>query len=354
MENILKQRLVPGLVCGVLVAVAGFSTPRVDAGLQPAPDAQMKAVLDELAKLGPKPLEKLTPAEARSQPTPADAVMALLKREGKSTAPEPVGKVEDRTITGAAGSIPARVYWPKGDGPFSVVLYIHGGGWVIATLDTYDSSARALTNAANAVVVSTHYRQAPEHKFPAAHDDTYAAYKWVVANAVSINGDPGRVAVAGESAGGNMAANVSIRARDEKQHMPLHQVLVYPVADSSFNTPSYEANAIAKPLSKAAMMWFAKHYLKSEQEGKDPRITLIAANLQGLPPTTIITAQIDPLRSEGQMLGERLKAAGVDVTVRNYDGVAHEFFGMGAVVDKAKDAVQVAAARLKRGFMQKR
>ncbi len=350
----MKQWLVSGFVCGVLLAAAGHSTLSVDARVQPAPDAQMKAVLDELATLGPKPLDTLTPEEARRQPTPADAVMALLTRQGKSKAPEPVGKMEDRTITGAAGSIPARVYWPKGNGPFPVVLYIHGGGWVIADLDTYDSSARALTNAAQAVVVSTHYRQGPEHKFPAAHDDTFAAYKWVVANAASIGGDPARLAVVGESAGGNMAAHVSIRARDEKQQMPVHQVLVYPVADSSFNTPSYQENATAKPLSKAAMMWFAKHYLKSEQEGKDPRIMLIGANLKGLPSTTIITAQIDPLRSEGQMLGDRLKAAGVDVTVRNFDGVTHEFFGMGAVVDKAKEAVQVAAAGLKRGFTGRR
>ena len=147
-----------------------------------------------------------------------------------------------------------------------------------------------------------------------------------------------------------MAANVSIRARDEKLMAPRHQVLVYPVADSTFTTPSYQENADAKPLSKAGMQWFAKHTFKDPAEAKDPRLTLVAANLKGLPPTTIITAQIDPLRSEGQMLGERMKAAGVEVAMRNYDGVAHEFFGMGAVVDKAKDAVAFAAAGLKRGF----
>ena len=341
-----RYRLSGVVVSAVVVMVTG----RGHAQAPPKADPQMQAVLDQHAALGPKPLEKLSPAEARTQPSPADAVMALLKKQGKSTAPEPVAKVDTRTVAAAGGQVPVRVYWPSGTGPFPVIFYIHGGGWVIANLDTYDASARALTNAARAVVVSTHYRQAPEHKFPAAHDDVYAVYKWTLENAKSLNGDPARMAVAGESAGGNMAVHVAMKARDEKQGTLRHQVLVYPVADRNFETPSYKQNANAKPLNRAGMMWFFNHYLGSDADAKDPRISLLSANLKGLPPATVITAEIDPLRSEGQALAARLKEAGVDVSARDYEGVTHEFFGMGAVVDKAKDAVQFAARGLERAF----
>ena len=318
------------------------------------PDAQMQMVLDQHAALGPKPLETLSPPEARKQPTPADAVMALLKKQGKPTAPEPVGKVENRSARAAAGDVPVRIYWPSGNGPFPVVFYVHGGGWVIANLDTYDTSARALTNAAQAIVVSTHYRQAPEHKFPAAHDDVYAVYRWTAENVKSLNGDPSRIAVAGESAGGNLAIHVAMRARDARQNMPLHQLLVYPIADHNFETPSYQQNANAKPLSRPAMQWFFKHYLRTEKDAADPRISVLNGDLKGLPSTTMITAGIDPLRSDGQALADRLTKAGVRVASRNYEGVTHEFFGMGAVLDKAKDAVQFAAMGLKESFIPNR
>ena len=313
-------------------------------------DPEMQAVLDQLAALGGKPIETLSPTEARNQPTPADAVKALLKKRGQDATPEPVGKVEDKMIAGAAGQIPARIYTPSGTGPFPVIYYIHGGGWVIATIDTYDSSARALTNAASAIVVSIEYRKGPEHKFPAAHDDAFAAYKWTLANAAAFNGDPKRIAVVGESAGGNMAANVAIMARDRKVQMPVYQVLVYPVADNDLNSESMKENAHAKPLNVAMLPWFLGHYLNNQTESSDPRIALVKADLKGLPSTTLITAEIDPLRSQGQLLADKLKAAGVSVDYRNYDGVAHEFFGMGAVVSKAKQAVAQAAEGLRRGF----
>ena len=159
-----------------------------EVGHAPTPNPEMCAVLDALASLGGKPLETLTAAEARMQPTPADGVKMLLQQQGKSTSPEPVGDVEDRRIAGPGGEIPIRIYRPQGDGRFPLILYIHGGGWVIANLDTYDASARALTNAVQAVVVSTHYRQAPEHRYPAAHDDAFAAYQWTLKNAVSLTG----------------------------------------------------------------------------------------------------------------------------------------------------------------------
>ena len=347
MEKLMKVRSATMLT---IVAALPFTA----AAQSSKPDAEMKMVLDALASLGGKPAESLPPAEARKQPTPADAVKKVLQQQGKSTAPEPVANVDNRTIPGPAGQIPVRIYRPEGNGPFPVIFYIHGGGWVFADLDTYDASARALTNAAQAVVVSTHYRQAPEHKYPAAHDDVFAAYQWTLENAESLKGDPARVAVAGESAGGNMAAVVSIRARDKKLQMPVHQLLVYPVAGTDMNTASYRENATAKPLNKAMMEWFAKHYLGENAAKRNPEINLATRrDLKGLPSTTIITADIDPLRSEGQMLGKALEGAGVNVVSRNFEGSAHEFFGMAAVVPDAKEAVAFAGNELKKAFARK-
>ncbi|MBA2458803.1 MAG: alpha/beta hydrolase, partial [Gemmatimonadales bacterium] len=221
---------------------------------------QMQAVLEQLLALGAKPVHTLLVSQARTGPTPADAVKALLKKQGKSAAPEPVGKVENRTIEGPGGEIPIRIYTPKGNGPFPLVVYYHGGGWVIANLDTYDASARTLTNAGNAIVVSSHYRQAPEHKFPAAHQDAFAAYRWALQNARSLNADRARVAVAGESAGGNLAAAVSMMARDSSVKLPVHQLLVYPIARYGWDTESYQENAKAVPLGRADMRWFFDHY----------------------------------------------------------------------------------------------
>lgn len=314
------------------------------------PDPQMQAVLDQLAALDPKPLPTLSAPEARKQPSAADAVKALMVKQGKDTAPMPVGSVVNRTIPGPGGAIPVRIYTPSGNGPFPVIVYYHGGGWVIATVDTYDASARALTNAVNAVVVSVEYRKAPENKFPAAHDDAFAAYQWALKNAASIKGDSSRVATAGESAGGNLAVATAIAARDKSVKLPVYVLSVYPIAGTDTTTPSYQRNANAKPLSRAAMVWFFNKYTRSPADWQDPRINLVGANLQGLPPTTIITDQIDPLMSEGQMLSDKMKAAGVQVNYRNYDGVTHEFFGMGAVLDKAKQAQQFAADGLKSAF----
>jgi acetyl esterase len=311
---------------------------------------EMQAVLDQLAALGGKPLEQLTPQEARRQPFPADAVTALLKKRGQSTTPERVADVEDKSINGPGGEIAIRIYTPEGQGPFPVIVYIHGGGWVIADLDVYDSSPRALANAAQAIVVSTHYRLAPEHPFPASHEDVFTAYQWVRENAGSHQGDSNRIAVAGESAGGNMAAAISLMAREQNVPLPLHQVLIYPVAGTDMSTPSFREHSNAKPLNKAMMEWFAKHELKNPQDKLDPRIDLLNADLQGLPSTTIITAEIDPLRSAGRMLADKLEAAGVQVDFKNYEGVTHEFFGMGAVLEQSREATKFAARNLVKAF----
>ncbi len=317
---------------------------------QSVPNARMQAVLDQLAALGAKPVETLSVVQARSQPGPADAVKALLVKEGKSTAPEPVGSVVDTSFAGPAGQVPVTIYTPTGTGPFPVALFIHGGGWVIGSRQAYDSSARALTNAAGAIIVSTSYRLAPENRFSAAHDDTFAAYQWVRANARQFNGDPARVAVVGESAGGNMAASIAIRARAQSVPLPLHQVLIYPVTNYAFDTPSQQANQNTSPLSTKGLQWFYERYLNSPADGANTLFSVLRADLQGLPPATLITADIDPLRSEGAAYAQKLVAAGVRVDYRNYPGVTHEFFGMGAVLDDAKQAVSQAAQGLRRAF----
>jgi acetyl esterase len=297
-------------------AAAADSTLRPAPATPAKPNPQMQAVLDEHAALRPRPITGLSASEARKQPSPADAVKALLKTQGKSIAPMPVGSVVNRMIPGPGGQIPVRIYTPEGSGPFPVVVYYHGGGWVIANLDTYDASPRAIVNLANTVVVSSHYRQAPEHKFPAAHQDAFAAYRWVLKNAGSLKGDPSKVAVMGESAGGNLAASVSMMARDSSVQLPVYQVLVYPIAGSDVNTPSYGENANAKPLNKSMMQWFFEKYLRTPADGKSPMIDLVHADLSGLPSATVITAQIDPLRSEGKELADRLEDAGVESTTR--------------------------------------
>ena len=309
-------------------------------------NSQAQQVLDKLGTLGGKPTETLSAAEARQQPTPADAVEALLKERGEDTSPEPVANVEEKD----AGGVPIRVYTPEGDGPFPIVVYYHGGGWVIANIDVYDSSPRALANATECIVVAVKYRQGPEHPFPAAHDDAFAAYRWVVENAESLGGDAKRIAVVGESAGGNLATATCMTAREESLAMPVHQVLVYPITDHDFEKPSYVEHADAKPLNAAMMKWFFDNYAPDESQRSDPRLSPLGGDLNGLPPATVITAEFDPLRDDGREYAEKLSAAGIDVETKHYDGVMHEFFGMGAVIDDAKDAVQTAATRLREAF----
>ena len=317
-----------------------------------APDIkpEMQAVIEKLASYGDTPIPKLTAQEARKNHTPTDAVMDLIK-ENNIAVPAPMVDTMGKDIPAKGGNIHLRIYTPKsGTAPFPVIVYYHGGGFVIANLDVYDASAKGLSEQTGAIVVSVAYRLSPEHKFPTAHNDAYAAYLWTVSNAASIKGDPKNIAVVGESAGGNLAANVSIMARDKGAQVPVHQVLVYPVAGSDMNTKSYQKYAAAKPLDKPMMEWFVKNYLNNMGEAKDSRISLVTANLKGLPSTTIITAEIDPLQSDGELLAEKLKAADVKVDSKNYSGVTHEFFGMAAIVPQAKDAQGYASDELKKAF----
>ena len=315
------------------------------------PDADNQSVLDALPKLGIRPYHTLEPKAVRNQPTFSDGVQKVLLDAGRPTAPPPGVNVRDITIRGAAGPLPAKVYTPAGvQGPLPVIVYFHGGGWVIANPMVYDASGRALAREAQAVVLSVEYRKAPEHKFPAQHDDALASYRWALANAASIGGDPRRVALAGESAGGGLAVATAMQARDQGLQRPVHVLSVYPIAGADLNTPSYQENANAGPLNRAAMAWFFHHTVRTPADLMDPRINLVGADLRGFPPVTIVQAQIDPLRSEGDMLAERLRAAGVDVAEREWAGATHEFFGADAVIADARSAQAFAGERLRAAF----
>jgi len=341
-------------------AVAGAQSPQsVNAPPPPAPPpvatqppraaADMQAVLDAMAALGAKPIEQLTPAKARLQPTAADGARTVMRRQGMSTAPDPAVTTRDVPY----GSDPmqyARVYRPAAapaGASMPVVIYYHGGGWVIADVNVYDATPRLLAKQLNAVVVSVEYRHAPEFKFPAQHDDAAAAYRWVLQNAASWGGDPAKLVLAGESAGGNLAVATAIYARDNGLAQPRHILSVYPIANSDMNLPSRRDSANAKPLNTPMLAWFGHYYSNGPADMQDPRINLVRANLRGLPPTTIVNAQIDPLRSDGETLAQAMRGAGVRVEQRTFPSVTHEFFGLGKVVRGAYDAETYAIGRVK-------
>lgn len=316
-------------------------------------DEDMLGLLDAHASLDPDAIEKVDVATARSNPTIADAVEALLERRGQSTRPEdlvPGIVAQDITVGGAAGELPARVYKPSQGGPFPVIVYFHGGGWVLADKDVYDGGARGLAKEAGALVISVDYRRAPEHPFPAAWDDAFAAYRWALEQAALLGGDGRRFALAGESAGGNLALATAIAARDHGVQLPLHVLAVYPVTQTSRETESYLENAISLPLNRAMMKWFFDHVTQSEEDLSDARLQLIDAPLEGLPPVTLINARIDPLRSDGAKMADALARAGVPVQRQDYEGVTHEFFGAAAVLEKARLAQHWAGQRLRTAF----
>jgi acetyl esterase len=231
-----------------------------------------------------------------------------------------------------------------------IVVFYHGGGWVIFDLDYQDTACRYIANHTPAVVVSVDYRLAPEHKFPAPLDDCYAALEWVKANAGSIGGDASKLAVAGDSAGGNLAAAVAIKARDAGLQLS-HQLLVYPVTDFNFETGSYSENAEGYLLTRDAMKWFWNHYLNTPGDGRNPLASpLQVANAAGLAPATIITAGFDPLRDEGKAYADRLRAAGVPVRYHNYEGMIHGFYGLAHALDEGKRAHEESVEVLQQAF----
>ena len=317
--------------------------------IQAAPD--MQAVLDALQALGTKPIETLTPVMARIQPSAADAAQAVMQRQGMSTVPD-TSVTTQEIAYGSDAMQYARIYKPAAANstPMPVIVYYHGGGWVIADINTYDATPRLLAKQLNAIVVSVEYRHAPEAKFPAQHEDAASAYRWVLQNAQSWGGDPSRVALAGESAGGNLAVATAIYARDNHLAMPVHILSVYPIANSDKTLPSRTDAANAKPLNTAMLNWFGYYYSTSPNDMMDPRLNLVKADLKGLPPVTIVNAQIDPLRSDGETLAAALKAAGTPVMQKTFPGVTHEFFGMGKVVRGAYDAENWSVMRLQTAF----
>ena len=308
-------------------------------------DADMTLVLDKLATLNPQPIETLEVDAARAQPSLADAAKGVLADQGQ--APDTAGVTTyDRTVPGAVGQIPATVYTPAGEGFKPVILYFHGGGWVLADRKAYDSSARSLAKLADAVVVSIDYRRAPEDRFPAAWDDGVAVYRWLTHYAKAVGGDPRHLALAGESAGGNLAIATAIAAHEQGLAAPKHVLAIYPVTQTASDTESYTQYAHAKPLNAAMMPWFFNQVLSDPMQKQDPRLDLIHANLQGLPPVTLINAEVDPLRDDGALMETALKAAGVSVERRVYSGVTHEFFGLGPLVQKSAEAQAYAGERL--------
>ena len=303
-------------------------------------DPQARAVLDQLGTVMPD-LSVVEPATIRQL---TEAALGLVPGE-------PVARVEDRTIPGPGGDLPVRVYTPEGAGPFPALVYFHGGGFVYCSLDTHDGTCRSLSNAAGCVVVSVDYRLAPEHKFPAATEDCLAATRWVAEHGGAIDVDGRRIAVGGDSAGGNLAAVTSLLVRDRGAASLRFQLLVYPVADFSFDTPSYRENAEGYLLTEKMMRAFWNHYLTDGGAGESPYASpLRAANLAGLPPALVITAEFDPLRDEGEAYAARLREAGVPVTATRYDGMIHGFFSMGDAIDRAGAAMAEAGAALRSAF----
>jgi acetyl esterase len=266
--------------------------------------------------------------------------------------PLPIARAENRAIPGPAGEIPVRIYWPNAAGSLPAIVYYHGGGHVIGSLDTHDLVARNLCGGAEAVVVSVDYRMGPEHRFPAAVEDSMAALEWVYANAPSLGADPARLGVHGDSAGANLAAVVSILARDKGAPKLRLQSLVYPVADFRMGSDSYKKYATGCGILTAdAMKWFRGHYLRTMDDATDWRASpLLAPDLAGVAPAIVIAAECDVLHDEGLAYAERLKEAGVPVEYRRYAGMIHAFFGMMPAVDDAMNAQRAVWAAFKRAF----
>src|SRR5712692_2586290 len=305
-------------------------------------DPQMKAILDQAAAAGAQPFHTMTPAQARAA---IDTMFQAFRGQ-----PKEVTKSEDRKVPGPAGDIHVRIYTPAGNGPFGALVYFHGGGWVIGNIETHDVTCRDLTQGTPCVTVSVDYRLAPEHKFPAGPEDCYAATKWVADNARSLNVDQKRLAVAGDSAGGNLAAVVPLMARERGGPKLAFQLLIYPATDCADNTPSQREFAQVSPdyiLSRADMEWFWGYYLGPNDKTNPIACPALAKSLANLPPAFVLTAEVDPLRDEGEAYAEALRKAGVNVKLKRYNGVCHGFFSMASMIDKGKQAVADSCAELR-------
>ena len=303
---------------------------------------QAKMILDQMASLNLPPLWEQSAEDARA---------ASAARRLPPTNPDPVAESIDRTVPGSGGDIPVRIYKPNNEVGLPILVWFHGGGWVLGDLEMADPTARALSHRSGVIVISVDYRLAPEHRYPAAIDDCYAATLWAVQTASDFGGDPDRIAVGGDSAGGNLAAAVALRARDEGTVKISHQLLVYPVTLMDFTSDSYRDNAEGYLLTTKSMRWFWNHYIGPDGNSDDPYASPLAADdLSGLPNAHVITAEYDPLRDEGNAYAARLSDAGVPTVSKCYDGMIHGFFGMSEVLDDAKAAIDSASQELKKVF----
>lgn len=300
-------------------------------------DPQVQVVLENMKKQGGPPLHTLPVESART-----------VNLSSMAAQPEEVWKVDNRKIPGPAGHIPVRVYRPQSKYPLPVLIYYHGGGWVVGDLDAADVLCRQLANGANVIVVSVDYRLAPEHRFPAAIEDAYAAAVWVAENASSLEADPNRIAVGGDSAGGNLAAAVTLMARDQGLSFIKFQLLFNPATHYAFDTDSYRDNAEGYGLTTDTMRWFWGQYLAEEQDGRNPYASpLLAVDFSSLPPALVITAEFDPLRDDGEAYAAKLQAAGIPVEAKRYDGMVHGFMLQTGGYDQGRQAVKHAVSALR-------
>jgi len=305
---------------------------------------QIQRVLQVMAEANLRPIEAMTPAEAREQ---MEATAQARKAE-----PLPVDRVRERSVAGPAGDIRLRLYWPNRAAPLPAIVYYHGGGHVIGSLDTHDLVARNLCAGAEALVASVDYRMGPEHRFPAAVEDSFAALKWVHANAKELGADPDRLGVHGDSAGANLAAVVALMARDAGSPRLRLQSLVYPVADYRLVGDSYDKYTQGYGLlTRESMVWFRNHYLRSPKDAEDWRASPInAPSLGDVAPAIVITAECDVLHDDGERYAEALRRAGVPVEYKEYPGMIHGFFGMMPAVDDAMNAQRAVWAAFRRSF----
>ncbi len=308
------------------------------------PDAQR--VCDLIVAVGRPPLETLSPAEAR--------LAYLASRPIMQPDPEPVAEVKELQAPGPAGPIPLRLYRGQGataDKPQPALVFFHGGGWVIGDLESHDQACRALANATPCIVVAVDYRLAPEHKFPAAVEDAVAATRWIAANAASLGVDANRLAVGGDSAGGNLATVVCLDARDRGSPKLALQVLIYPCTDMVLERPSHHRHALQLPLTRACMQWFVRHYLRDATDEADWRASpLKAQSLAELPPALVVTAGFDPLSDDGEAYAQAMSKAGVPVTLERFDGQIHGFLTMGRMIADTGRLIGLGAASLRRTF----